>query len=123
MKRILIVDDNQMLANMYRGALASAGFQVEVAHDGEAGLRAAQQVPPDVVLLDLMMPRMTGLQMLNAIREDPALARTAVIILSNSYTPERTADAWNGGGTQVLVEASSSPKQVLEAVRTAMQGS
>ena len=56
MKRVLIIDDNQLLANLYRGSLAGAGFAVEIALDGEAGLNIAKANTPDVILLDLMVP-------------------------------------------------------------------
>lgn len=120
MKRILIVDDNQMLANLYRGSLTAAGFVVEVAHDGESGLTAARKTPPDVVLLDMMMPRMDGLEVLTTLRGDPALGAVPVIVFSNAYTSDRMAQLWQAGATQVLVKANSTPKVILEAVRTAL---
>jgi CheY-like chemotaxis protein len=120
MKRILIVDDNQMLANLYRSSLAAAGFAVEVVHDGEAGVTAARRTPPDLVLLDMMMPRMSGLEVLTALRADPALSAVPVIVCSNSYTPDRMEKLWHAGATQVLVKANSTPHAILEAVRTAL---
>ena len=122
MKRILIVDDNQMLTNLYRGSFAAAGFAVDVAHDGESGVAAARKTPPDVVLLDMMMPRMNGLEVLTALRGDPALSAVPVIVFSNAYTPERMEKLWQAGATQVLLKASSTPNVVLEAVRTALAG-
>jgi CheY-like chemotaxis protein len=120
MKRILIIDDNKMLANVYRSSLAGAGFAVDVAHDGESGLSAARQTPPDVVLLDMMMPGMDGVAVLSALRADAALNAVPVIVCSNSYTPDRMEKLWQAGATQVLVKASSSPRAILEAVRTAL---
>jgi CheY-like chemotaxis protein len=120
MKRILIVDDNAMLANLYRGTLAAAGFAVDVANDGEAGLAAARKTPPDLVLLDMMMPRMNGIDVLTALRGDPLFSGLPVIVFSNSYTPERMTQLWNAGATQILVKASTTPNVILEAVRTAL---
>src|SRR5215467_15824613 len=121
MKRVLIVDDNQVLANVYRNALSSAGFAVEVAKDGEAGVAAARKTPPDVILLDLMMPRMNGVDMLKSIRADQALSGVPVIIFSNAYTPERMDQLWKAGATQILTKASSTPNVLLEAVRKATE--
>lgn len=121
MTRVLIIDDNQMLTSLYRAALAAAGFHVEVAHDGASGLQIAQQRPPDVVLLDLMLPNMSGFEVLSTLRTDPVLARTPVIVLSNAYTAERTAEVLNLGATQMLTKVNSSPKVVLDAVRQAVQ--
>lgn len=120
MKRILIVDDNQTLVNMYRSMFASAGFAVDVAHDGEAGIQAVKRTPPDLVLLDLMMPKMNGVEVLTALRADPALAAIPVIVISNAYTPERTDQLWKAGATQVLSKANSRPKELLETVRTTL---
>lgn len=120
MKRILIVDDNRMLANLYRSCLTAAGFSVETADDGEAGLAAARRTPPDLVLLDMMMPRMSGLEVLTALRGDDALRAVPVIVCSNSYTPGRMDQLWQAGATQVLVKANSTPKLILEAVRGAL---
>jgi CheY-like chemotaxis protein len=120
MKRVLIVDDNRMLANLYRSTIVGAGFGVEVAHDGEAAMTAARRVKPDLVLLDLMMPRMSGLEVLTALRADPTLGSVPVIVFSNSFTPERTEQLWQAGVTQLLVKASSSPRVVLDAIRTAI---
>lgn len=120
MKQIPIVDDNQMLANLYRGTLAAAGFTVDVAHDGKAGLAAARATRPDLVLLDMMMPAMSGLDVLTAVRADPALAAVPVIVFSNAFIPERMEKLWQAGATQVLVKASSTPRAILDAVRNAL---
>lgn len=121
MKRILIIEDNQMLANVYRASLAGAGFAVEIAHDGESGVSAARRTPPDVVLLDMMMPRMDGLGVLAALRADDALRAVPVIVCSNSYTPDRMDRLWQAGATQVLPKASSTPRMILDAVRAALE--
>lgn len=81
MKRVLIVDDNRMLANLYRSTIVAAGFGVEV---------------------------------------DPTLGSVRVIVFSNSFTPERTEQLWQAGVTQLLIKASSSPRVVLDAIRTAI---
>lgn len=120
MKRILIVDDNQTLANVYRGKLTSAGYAVEVAHDGESGIAAARKTPPDLVLLDLMMPKMSGAEVLAALRADERLSAVPVFVLSNSYTAARTEELWKAGATQVLTKASSSPNSLLDAIRSAL---
>jgi DNA-binding response OmpR family regulator len=120
MKRILIVDDNQTLANLHRGTLASAGFAVEVAPDGESGLAAAKRARPDVVLLDLMMPKMGGLDVLTALRADPDLAAVPVLVMSNAYTAERTEQLWKAGATQVLTKASSGPNVLLDKIRAVL---
>ena len=120
MKRVLIIEDNQVLANLYRSSLVSAGFSVDVAPDGDAGLTNAKAAIPDVILLDLMLPKKNGLDVLNDIRADERLKSVPVLLLSNAYTPARTKELWDAGATQVLVKANTTPKQILESVRTAL---
>ena len=120
MKRILIIDDNQLVVNLYRSAFASAGFAVEFANDGESGVAAARRTPPDVVLLDLMMPKMSGVDVLKALREDAALSAVPVIVISNAYTPERTEQLWKAGASQILTKASTRPSVLVDAVRAAL---
>ena len=118
MSKVLLIDDNAAVTSLYGAALRNAGHKVEVAHDGEAGLATVLQFQPDVVLLDLAMPKSNGLEVLANIRSNPGLAELPVIVFSNTYTNDRLPAIWSAGATQVLSKASSTPKQILEAVRT-----
>ena len=120
MKRVLIIEDNQLLGNLYRSSLVAAGFAVEVSPDGETGLSNAKTVTPDLILLDLMLPKKTGLDVLHSIRADEKLKGVPVLLLSNAYTPARTKELWDAGATQVLVKANTTPKQMVESVRAAV---
>ena len=120
MSKVLLIDDNATVTSLYGAALRNAGHRVEVAHDGEAGLAAVLQFQPDVVLLDLAMPKSNGLEVLASIRSNPTVAEVPVIVFSNTYTNDRLPEIWSAGATQVLSKASSSPKQILEAVRTSI---
>jgi DNA-binding response OmpR family regulator len=119
-KRILIIEDNNVLASVYGTSLAQAGFQVSVANDGETGLDQVNRFAPDLVLLDLMLPKIDGLEVLRRIRSDAQNAKLPVIVFSNSYTNDRTREVWNAGATQVLVKASCSPKQLVQVVGSSL---
>jgi CheY-like chemotaxis protein len=119
-KQILVIEDNAIAANLYRAALTREGFAVAVAVDGEAGLAALAAAPPDLVLLDLMLPKVAGLEVLRQIRSNPALAGTPVMITSNAYTGPRLDELWKAGATQILTKASVSPKEVVKVVRDAL---
>ena len=121
MRRVLIIDDNQMLANLYRSALEPGGFAVEIAADGEAGLSHAQVTAPDVILLDLMLPKKNGLEVLHAIRADARLSGVPVLLFSNAYTPARMKELSEAGATQMLVKANTKPKQIVEAVHATLR--
>lgn len=122
MSKVLLIDDNVTLTTLYGATLRNAGHQVEVAHDGEAGLAAVAQFQPDVILLDLAMPKASGLDVLVGIRSNPVSAETPVIVFSNTYTNERLQQVWAAGASQVLSKASSTPKLVAEAIRTSLAG-
>jgi CheY-like chemotaxis protein len=82
MLKILVVDDNVHLQIAFKKVLTSSGYQVELASDGEEGLRLALKTRPDVILLDMMLPKLSGLDVLRALKQDHATERIPVIALS-----------------------------------------
>jgi CheY-like chemotaxis protein len=121
MKRIIIIEDNAVAANLYRGALSREGYQVIVASDGEAGLQAINESRPDLVVLDLMLPKVEGLEVLRRIRATPGLGDLPVIVASNSFTASRLDDVWQAGATQILTKANVPPKDVARIVRETIE--
>ena len=71
MKKVLIIEDDQIVANIYRNKLNVEGFKAEVAEDGEAGLAMAKELVPDAILLDLMLPKLTGIEIMQELRKLP----------------------------------------------------
>jgi DNA-binding response OmpR family regulator len=118
MKKILIVEDDQIVANIYRNKFSVEGFQVEVALDGESGLETARTFRPDAVILDLMLPKMTGVELMKRIRAENGLEKTPVIVFSNTYLTNLVQEAWKAGATKCLSKANCTPKQVIDAVRS-----
>jgi CheY-like chemotaxis protein len=82
MRMILVVDDNVNLQIAFKKVLTSSGYQVELASDGEEGLRLAREKRPDVIVLDMMLPKLSGLDVLRALKQDHATERIPVIALS-----------------------------------------
>lgn len=119
-KTIVIVEDNQLIAGVYRSKLQAEGFQVEVAADGQAGLEMIERSRPDLVLLDLLLPKITGIEILTKLRAQPASQKLPVVVFSSSYVSD---DAWKAGATQVLNKATHSPKQVVEEVNNLLAAS
>jgi DNA-binding response OmpR family regulator len=122
MNKILVIEDNAIAANLYRSALSQAGYQVDVATDGEAGLAAIDKIHPDLVLLDLMLPKVEGLEVLRQIRSNPALNSMPVMVTSNAYTNARMDELWKAGATQILTKAKVSPKELARVVTSALNG-
>lgn len=121
MSKIVVVEDSLVLATIYRNKLVAGGFQVEVAADGEAGLDLINSSKPDLVILDVMLPKLNGITVLRKVRENPLFKSLPVIILSNAVLLEEKA--WEAGATMVLSKSSHSPNQVVESVRTALEAS
>jgi len=81
-KRVLIIDDEPNIVISLEFLLKRAGLEVRVARDGEAGLSKLRELRPDLVVLDVMMPKLDGFEVLKAVRADPAIADTRVLMLT-----------------------------------------
>jgi two-component system, OmpR family, phosphate regulon response regulator PhoB len=115
-KRILLVEDDRFLRRACESSLRQRGFTVISAVDGEEGLRLAQQERPDLVLLDLLMPRLPGIEVLRALKTDPATQSIPVLILSNSSREQDVAEVMALGALDYWVKASLSLKELGERV-------
>jgi len=82
MKRVLIIEDDRDIVELVRYNLANEGFQVSAARDGSTGLSQVKKSPPDVLLLDLMLPKLPGLEICKEIRRDPSLNRLPILMLT-----------------------------------------
>jgi CheY-like chemotaxis protein len=116
-KRILIVDDDQVIANIYQNKFRIEGYEAEVAGDGESALEMLQRAPVDLVLLDLSLPGMNGVELLQRIRSRPETQALPVIVFSNAYLASLMQAALKAGATKCLTKASCAPRDVLEVVR------
>ena len=122
MKKILIVEDDQIVANIYRNKFSVEGYQVEIAPDGQAGLDCLHSFRPDAVILDLMLPKITGVELMKKVRAEPQFQNLPIIVFSNTYLTNMVQDAWKAGATKCLSKASCSPKQLLEVVHSTLGG-
>jgi len=122
MKKLLIVEDDQIVGTIYRHKFQAEGFQVELATDGEAGLKAVATFEPSVVILDLMLPKLNGVEVLKRLREQPETRALPVIVLTNAYMSTLVQDAWKAGANQCLIKANCSPKQLVELVNKTLAG-
>ena len=87
-KAVLIIEDNSLLTSLYSAGLKKEGLEIVIVHNGEAGLQAIKEHCPDVVLLDLIMPGMNGIEVLEKIRSNPKTKDLKVIVLTISDKPE-----------------------------------
>ena len=121
MTRVLVVDDDPVIADLVAFRLTRLGLEVSVETDGQAGLAAARQLRPDLVVLDWMMPRMNGLEMCAALRADPdqALARTPVLLLTAKAQEPDLERGFAAGATDYIVKPFS-PRELATRVTAAL---
>lgn len=115
--KVAIVEDDQTISQMYRFKFEGEGFQVETAENGKLGLALAEAMKPDIILLDLMMPEMTGDQMLAELRSKPWGKKIKVIILTNMGEQEIPIEVKQLGVSAVILKADMTPRQVAELVK------
>ncbi len=117
MKKILIIEDDQIVANVYRNKLAVEGYKAEVAFDGESGLKVLRVFQPDLIILDLMLPTISGVEVIKEIRKETDFVKTPIIVFSNTYLTNLIQDAWRAGANKCLSKSSCSPKDFIDVVR------
>lgn len=106
-KRVLVVDDEPDVLLLCRVNLEFEGYEVSTAPDGEAGLEACRELRPDVVLLDVMMPKMDGWQVLEAIKADEELQHIPVVMLTAKVQDEDQIRGWSAGAAEYITKPFS----------------
>jgi DNA-binding response OmpR family regulator len=117
MAKIAIIEDDQAISQMYRFKFEAEGYTVETAENGKLGLELTEQMKPDIVLLDLMMPIMTGEEMLEALRGSDWGKDIKVIVLTNRGEQEIPPQVRELGVSAVILKADMTPRQVAEVVK------
>ena len=115
--KIAIVEDDQAISQMYRMKFETEGYQVETAENGLIGLKLAEDMKPDIILLDLMMPEMNGDEMLAKLRSTPWGKSMKVIILTNVGEQEVPDEIKRLGVSAVILKADMTPRQVADIVK------
>jgi len=121
MVKVAIVEDDVAIAQMYRFKFEAEGYQVETAENGRLGLELAEKMRPDMILLDLMMPEMTGEELLTAMRKTAWGKDIKVVVLTNRGEQEIPDSVREQGVTAVILKADMTPRQVAELVKDALK--
>ena len=121
MSHVLVVDDDPVIADLVAFRLGRLGLQVSIETDGEAGLAATRQLRPDLVVLDWMMPRMNGLEVCRALREDTDadLARTPVLLLTAKAQEPDLGRGFAAGATDFVAKPFST-RELVSRVTAAL---
>jgi two-component system, repressor protein LuxO len=113
---VLLVEDDHEIADMYWLALRQAGIDVTVAYDGTSALQALTQRRYALVLLDLRLPDIDGLEVLDRIGADPAPERPRVVILSNYGEPSTMREGLRRGAAQFIIKSNLTPRELTHVV-------
>ena len=117
MTKIAIIEDDQTISQMYRFKFEGEGYSVETAENGKLGLALVEEMKPDIILLDLMMPEMTGDEMLAKLRATSWGKNIKVIILTNMGEQEIPPEVKTLGVSAVILKADMTPRQVADLVK------
>ena len=115
-KSILLVDDDQFITIAYKDGLESAGYSVIVAHDGLEALESLKTSKPDIVLLELIMPKMNGFEVLQHMKKDDKLKSIPVLVLTNLSQDSDKQEALAEGAVDFLVKADISLKDLVTRI-------
>lgn len=120
MKKILVAEDDKFLISAYKAKLGKMGWEVRVAADGEEALEVLQGFVPDVILLDVVMPKLDGFAALAAIKKNPSLANIPVLLASNLGQKEDLDKGKALGAAGYIVKADLSIENLVKRVNEAI---
>jgi DNA-binding response OmpR family regulator len=116
MPKVLLVEDEEILINVLEKKLSKVGYDVLIARDGEEGLKVMREFWPDLILLDIKLPRMGGFEVMEEMNKNSALKRIPVIIISNSGQPVELDRALRLGAKDWLIKTEFDPQEVVNKV-------
>lgn len=118
---LLIVEDDVFLADLYKTKFGMEGFKVHVAYDGEKGLELARKHSPDVILLDIVLPKLDGFATLKGLKEDKGLSGIPVILLTNLSQKADVEKGLKMGAADYLIKAHFMPSEVVGKIKKLAQ--
>lgn len=110
-KKILIIEDDEMLRDVYKEFLVSSGFVVDTAVNGEEGMLKIGTFSPDLILLDIFLPKMSGFDIIEKLKQDPMLSKIPIIVLTNIYIDKE--ELINKGVERCLIKAEVTPDIIV----------
>ncbi len=116
-KKILIIEDEELIVDLLQKKLTMEGYIVSVARNGEEGLKLMREQKPDLILLDIIMPKKGGFEVMEEMQKDKELKKISVIVISNSGQPVELDRAQKLGARDWLIKTEFNPQEVTEKVK------
>lgn len=120
-KIILLVEDDVFVSDIYQTKLGSEGFLVQVAENGLEAMKFMEKGKPDLVLLDIVMPYMDGMEVLKRLKENTDWKNIPVILLTNLSEKEKIEEGLGMGATDYLIKSHFTPTEVVEKVKSVLK--
>ncbi|HSX57834.1 MAG TPA: response regulator, partial [Candidatus Saccharimonadales bacterium] len=120
--KVLIVEDDPLISRMYEKIFSFENYKVVIANDGEDGLVKVKSTKPTIVLLDVMMPKMNGLEVLEKIKADPETKAIPVVMLTNLAGDADAETALSKGAVKYIIKSQYDPKQITDMVKEILAG-
>ncbi len=121
MEKILVVEDDQFLASLLKNRLQKEGFDVLLAKDGEEALDILESTQPELVLLDIILPKKSGFEVMEEVRENPKLEKLAVVIISNLGQPEDMIRGQQLGAIEYFIKAKTPLDELIKKIKEIVQ--
>lgn len=115
-KKILLIEDEQLMIDLLKRKLTQEGYEISVAKDGIEGLEKMREIKPDLILLDIVMPRMGGFEVMEEMIKEEELKKMPVIVISNSGQPVELDRAKQLGAKDWLIKTDFDPQEVVEKI-------
>lgn len=118
--KVLLVEDDALIYRMYQKAFELEGFEIEIAEDGQKGLDKLSVFHPDIILLDIMMPNMNGVEMLAKLKENPTTKDIPTVVLTNVSDLRTNHEIYEKGANLALIKSENDPDQVIAWVKSVL---
>jgi DNA-binding response OmpR family regulator len=122
-QRVLIVEDDPLISRMYQTVFKFEGFEVDMARNGEEGIAKLKAHKPVMILLDIMMPKMSGIDVLKELKSDPLTKDVPVVVLTNLSGTKDAEKALEMGAVKFIVKSQNKPKQIVAQIREILAAS
>lgn len=118
MSRVVLVEDDELFVKMYQKKFNREGINLEVAYNGEDGLAKIKSLKPDLAILDLMMPKMGGVEVIKQVRADNEIKDTPIIVMTNlNASSDEVNEAMGLGVKETVLKTEVTPEQIVEIAR------
>ncbi len=121
MAKVLVVEDDESLSAIYNTILTKEGYAVEQANDGIEALKKVRSFNPDIILLDIRMPNMDGIEFLRQFDLAHSNSNAKVVVFSNIEQTEQLDNAYKLGASRYILKSSMSPKQLSDLIRDTLK--